>query len=149
MDFNSLEVFCEGSSIGSLGSVLDGRVLGGSGLLSGTFSTAIKINKSSVNMNFNKKIILDCLLVCCIGSSTSFVIICGGTVMVCNSCLLLQNGVVQRQADPEIPASGSETSLKLQSGEGLKGLSMGPKTTDLGKHSLRTAVSVEGRNEIG
>ena len=39
--FNSLEVFCEGSSIGSLGSVLDGRVLGGSGLLSGTFSTAI------------------------------------------------------------------------------------------------------------
>jgi hypothetical protein len=40
-DFNSLEVFCEGSSIGSLGSVLDGRVLGGSGLLSGTFSTAI------------------------------------------------------------------------------------------------------------
>ena len=41
LDFNSLEVFCEGSSIGSLGSVLDGRVLGGSGLLSGTFSTAI------------------------------------------------------------------------------------------------------------
>ena len=63
--------------------------------------------------------------------------------MVCNSCLLLQNGVVQRQADPEIPASGSETSLRLQSGEGLKGLSMGPNTTDLGKHSLRTAVSVE------
>jgi hypothetical protein len=63
--------------------------------------------------------------------------------MVCNSSLLLQNGVVQRQADPEIPASGSDTSLRLQSGEGLKGLSMGPKTTDLGKHSLRTAVSVE------
>ena len=69
--------------------------------------------------------------------------------MVCNSSLLLQNGVVQRQADPEIPASGSETSLRLQSGEGLKGLSMGPNTTDLGKHSLRTAVSVEGRNKIG
>ena len=69
--------------------------------------------------------------------------------MVCNSSLALQNGVVQRQAEPEIPASGSETSLKLQSGEGLKGLSMGPNTTDLGKHSLRTAVSVEGRNEIG
>ena len=86
------------------------------------------------------------LLVCSIGSSTSFVIICGGTVMVCNSCLLLQNGVVQRQADPDIPASGSETSLRLQSGEGLKGLSMGPNTTDLGKHSLRTAVSVEEKN---
>ena len=69
--------------------------------------------------------------------------------MVCNSSLALQNGVVQRQAEPEIPASGSETSLKLQSGEGLKGLSMGPNTTDLGKHSLRTAVSVEGRKEIG
>ena len=93
--------------------------------------------------------ILNGLLVCSIGSSTSFVIICGGTVMVCNSCLLLQNGVVQRQADPDIPASGSETSLRLQSGEGLKGLSMGPNTTDLGKHSLRTAVSVEEKNEIG
>ena len=60
--------------------------------------------------------------------------------------MALQNGVVQRQADPEIPASGSETSLKSQSGEGLKGLSMGPNTTDLGKHSLRTAVSVKTLN---
>lgn len=42
-----------------------------------------------------------------------------------------------------IPASGSETSLKVQSSVGNKGLSIGPKTTDLGKHSLKTAVSPE------
>ena len=62
--------------------------------------------------------------------------------IVCNSCLLLQNEVSQRQAEtPVIPASGSDTSLKLQSVVGNRGLSIGPKTTDFGKHSRKTAVS--------
>jgi len=102
--------------IGSLCSVLDGNVLGGSG----NFSIFCSI----------------------MGSSTSLVIGDETAVVVCNSCLLLQNEVVQRHADPCIPASGSDTSLKLQSAVGLNGLSMGPRTTDFGKHSLRTAVSV-------
>ena len=78
---------------------------------------------------------------CCGSSSTSLMTI-GACVTVCNSALLLQKEVSQRQAVPKIPAPGSETSFKLQSGEGLKGLSIGPRTTDLGKHSRKTAVSV-------
>ena len=80
------------------------------------------------------------------GSSTSLLniwVFAGAAVIVCNSCLLLQNEVVQRHAEPEIPDSGSDTSLMLQSAVGLNGLSIGPRTTDLGKHSLKTAVSVE------
>lgn len=54
----------------------------------------------------------------------------------------LQNGVVQRHAlmleDP-----GSDISLKLHSSSAVKGLSIGPNNTLVGKHSLKTDVSVE------
>ena len=75
-------------------------------------------------------------------SSTSLMIVTGSLEMVCNSSLALQKEVVQRQAEPLIPASGSDTSCKLQSVLGLKGLSIGPRTTETGKHSRNTAVSV-------
>ena len=55
-----------------------------------------------------------------------------------SSASSLQNGVVQRHAlmleDP-----GSDISLNLQSSSAVKGLSMGPNNTLVGKHSLNTA----------
>ena len=78
-------------------------------------------------------------------SSTSLISAAGGRFgeILCNSCRLLQNDVSHKQAVASvIPASGSDTSFKSQDFEGLKGRSKGPKTTDLGKHSLKTAVSV-------
>ena len=52
-----------------------------------------------------------------------------------SSVFSLQNGVVQRHAlmfeDP-----GSDISLKLQSSSAVKGLSIGPSNTLVGKHSL-------------
>ena len=55
-----------------------------------------------------------------------------------SSAISLQNGVVQRQA-LMFEEPGSEISLRLQSSSAVKGLSMGPNNTLVGKHSLKTA----------
>ena len=55
-----------------------------------------------------------------------------------SSASSLQNGVVQRHA-LIFEEPGSEISLKLQSSSAVKGLSMGPNKTLVGKHSLKTA----------
>ena len=50
----------------------------------------------------------------------------------------LQNGVVQRHA-LMFEEPGSEMSLKLHSSSAVKGLSIGPSNTLVGKHSRSTA----------
>ena len=55
-----------------------------------------------------------------------------------SSASSLQNGVVQRQA-LMFEEPGSEISFRLQSSSAVNGLSMGPNSTLVGKHSLKTA----------
>ena len=53
----------------------------------------------------------------------------------------LQNGVVQRHA-LMFEEPGSEMSLKLHSSSAVKGLSIGPSNTLVGKHSRSTAKNL-------
>ena len=59
-----------------------------------------------------------------------------------SSASSLQNGVVQRHA-LMFEEPGSEMSFKVQSISAVKGLSMGPSRTLVGKHSLSTAENIK------